>query len=91
MALPESNRSTPQDVSAFWGSYRDQFSEVRTEFTSIQEGGDLAVLEWHTRGQLDAGRTIEYDGVSVLTFDDQSKVRRFATYFDTAAFLPAQE
>ncbi|TDE02798.1 nuclear transport factor 2 family protein [Jiangella asiatica] len=85
----ESNRSTPQDVAEFWNSYRDQFSQVRTEFTTIQEGGDLAVLEWHTRARLDAGRSIDYDGVSVLTFDDQAKVRRFATYFDTAAFLPA--
>ncbi|TDD70662.1 nuclear transport factor 2 family protein [Jiangella aurantiaca] len=87
----ESNRSTPQGVTEFWSSYRNQFSQVRTDFTTIQEGGDLAVLEWRTRGRLDAGRSIEYDGVSVLTFDDEAKVRRFATYFDTAAFLPAQE
>lgn len=87
----ESSRPTPQDVTEFWDSYRAQFDGVRTEFTTIQESGDLAVLEWHARGQLAAGRDIEYDGVSILTFDDQDKVRRFATYFDSAAFLPAQD
>ena len=88
LVRPESDRSTPHATEG-WNSYRRQFSTVRTELTSMQQGGDLAVLEWHTQGRLDAGRDIEYDGVSVLTFDESGRVCRFATYFDSAAFLPA--
>jgi ketosteroid isomerase-like protein len=75
------------DPEQFWSAYRDQFSELSTEFDHIDEEGDLAVLEWTSRGTLSAGRSIEYRGVSILGFDDSDKVARFSTYYDTAAFV----
>jgi hypothetical protein len=75
------------DAAAFWGTYRDQFSEISTEFSSLREADDLAVLEWTSRGTLATGREIEYAGVSLLTFGDDDGVSRFSTYYDTAAFV----
>ena len=75
------------DAGEFWSTYRDQFSELSTEFSSLREADDLGVLEWTSTGTLSTGREIEYAGVSLLTFDGDDRVSRFATYYDTAAFV----
>jgi ketosteroid isomerase-like protein len=83
--------SSTTDPGAFWEAYRAQFSELSTEFTHVEEGDAFASLEWVSRGTLSAGRDIEYAGVSLLTFDDEGRVSRFATYYDTAAFLTGDD
>ncbi len=75
------------DPEKFWSAYREQFSEISTDFTHVAEADDIAVLEWSSKATLAAGRSIEYAGVSLLTFDDEDKVSRFSTYYDTAAFV----
>jgi len=75
------------DAEAFWKAYRAQFDEISTEFTHRSETDQHAALEWQSRGRLAAGRDITYRGVSLLAFDDTGLVTRFATYYDTAAFL----
>lgn len=74
------------DPKAFWTAYREQFSDISTEFTHVAEAGDLATLEWESTGTLATDRPITYRGVSLLTFGEDGKVGRFATYYDTAAF-----
>jgi ketosteroid isomerase-like protein len=77
----------PGDAAAFWTSYRDQFKEISTEFGEVHECEQHASLEWSSSGSLSTGRSITYRGVSLLHLDDDGKVDRFATYYDTAAFL----
>ena len=86
---PEVDRtgSSGTDPVQFWEAYLAQFSEVSTEFTEITECDTHAALEWRSRGSLSTGRDISYAGVSLLTLDGGGKVRRFATYYDTAAFI----
>lgn len=79
--------SSNQEPARFWSEYRDQFSSVSTEFDEVQDNGSFVALEWRSKGKLSTGRPIEYAGVSLLALDDTGKVRRFATYYDTAAFL----
>lgn len=74
------------DPSTFWQQYLSEFNNIETTFDRIVEQGDEGILEWHSKGSLAAGRDIEYAGVSVLSFDGDS-VARFATYYDTAAFV----
>ncbi len=74
------------DASTFWQQYLAEFDSIATEFDRVVESGDEAVLEWHSSGTLATGRDIHYAGVSLLTFDGDS-VSRFATYYDTAAFI----
>ena len=73
---------------SFWQQYRGQFQKVHSEFDRVVEGGDLGVLEWRSDGERATGGGISYRGVSLLDFDGEGRVRRFATYFDTAAFVP---
>ncbi len=85
---PEVNTQTStKDVAAFWDAYRKQFDALSTEFTHRTETDEHAALEWESKGRLSAGRDITYRGVSLLTFDGSGQVTRFATYYDTAAFI----
>jgi hypothetical protein len=85
---PEVDSQQPSaEPEAFWKAYRAQFDEISTEFTHRTETDQHAALEWQSTGRLAAGRAISYRGVSLLTLDDSGKVTRFATYYDTAAFL----
>ena len=80
-------QTSTKDVEAFWNAYRTQFDSLSTEFTHRTETDQHAALEWESKGRLAAGRDITYRGVSLLALDDTGKVTRFATYYDTAAFL----
>lgn len=75
------------DVAQFWKAYRDQFSQISTEFSVLREAEDIAVLEWTSTATLTAGRDLSYAGVSLLTFGEDDLVTRFSTYYDTAAFV----
>ncbi len=74
------------EPSTFWQQYLSEFESIETTFDRVAEEGDEGILEWHSTGTLAAGRDIDYAGVSLLTFDGDS-VARFATYYDTAAFI----
>ena len=71
----------------FWQAYLDQFDEIGSRFSRLEEDGRLGELEWTGTGQLRTGRPISYTGVSLLEIDGDGMVTRFATYYDTAAFL----
>ncbi len=70
----------------FWQGYLTQFHEVSSTFSRLAEAGPLGELEWTTTGTTAAGVPLHYAGVSLLVLDDDGKVTRFATYYDTAAF-----
>jgi hypothetical protein len=88
LVRPEaSGLEDPGDAAGFWTSYRNQFDEISTEFGHVQEGEEYASLEWSSSGSLSTGRSITYRGVSLLHLDADGQIDRFATYYDTAAFL----
>jgi hypothetical protein len=75
-------------VQQFWREYLHAFAEIRSEFTSVFEADEGAVLEWESEGRLSDGTPVSYRGVSVLETDGRH-VQRFRTYFDSSVFLPA--
>jgi ketosteroid isomerase-like protein len=89
---PEAERGpgAEADAPTFWQQYLAEFDEVSSEFTRVTEAGDEGILEWRSSGRLASGRDIDYRGVSLLTFDGD-RVARFATYYDTAAFIEPTE
>ena len=74
-------------AARFWQTYLDQFEEIGSTFSRLAESGSLGELEWSGDGRLRTGRAVSYRGVSLLELDEDGLVRRFATYYDTAAFL----
>jgi ketosteroid isomerase-like protein len=71
----------------FWQAYLDQFQDIASTFSRTVGSGSLGELEWTGEGRLPTGRSVSYRGVSLLELDDEGRVTRFATYYDTAAFL----
>lgn len=86
---PQARRQRGRDgARSFWREYLGTFEGVHSDFTHVHETEDAAVLEWRSEGRLRrTGQPIEYRGVSVVEFDGE-RVKRFATYYDSAAFLP---
>jgi ketosteroid isomerase-like protein len=68
----------------FWDAYRRSFTEIHSEFRNVATDGDVAILEWRSRGHAAEGAPVDYDGVSVVEFAD-GRVRRFRAYFDPSA------
>lgn len=71
----------------FWTHYLKTFRRVESHFHTTHEFGDIAVLEWECHGILPTGKPIDYSGVSVVEFAEDETIKRFATYYDTSAFL----
>lgn len=72
----------------FWQEYLDAFEQISSTFRKTHDHGNCVVLEWESAGTLPAAAgPINYRGVSIVHFDENDKVKRFATYYDSAAFL----
>jgi len=72
----------------FWAEYLHSFGKVQSQFRNVIEADGTAVLEWEAEVTLPTGRPINYRGVSILEVVGD-RVRRFRTYYDTAALHPA--
>jgi ketosteroid isomerase-like protein len=70
----------------FWRDYLSAFKTIRSEFTHTIEGDGGTLLEWESSGELPNGSPIRYRGVSVLEVAGD-RVKRFRTYYDSAAFV----
>jgi ketosteroid isomerase-like protein len=81
-------RRGPDGARSFWSDYRSAFDSVHSEFTRALEADGSATLEWVSDGRLArSGEPVRYLGTSILEFHG-GKVARFATYYDSAAFVP---
>lgn len=85
LALEEPLRGR-DGAQQFWQSYLHQFAHIRSTFTHSFEAEGKAVLEWEAEGALRDGKPIRYRGVTLLDFDGE-RVRRFRSYYDSAAFV----
>lgn len=67
----------------FWKEYRRSFREVHTEFSDITCGERAAGLFWTSRGTSLMGLPFEYDGATLLVFDDDGQIVLFRGYYDS--------
>jgi ketosteroid isomerase-like protein len=75
---------TGRDGAAkFWTEYRATFGEAYSEFYQVTSNDESAGLFWTTKGTDNQGNPLEYDGVSLLVFDEQGKIKLFRGYYDT--------
>lgn len=88
-----SNLATPSPLHGkegarqFWQKYLSVFQNIRSKFNNVVESNGSAVLEWTSEGALSSGEALNYRGISVIETEN-GQVRRFRTYYDSAAFLP---
>lgn len=76
-----------EGVRRFWEEYLESTRELETTFENVLRDDDTAVLEWVSEGRTADGERLRYRGTSILEVRD-NRIRRFRTYFDSAAFLP---
>lgn len=73
----------------FWTLYREQFADIRSNFSDVIETAGYSVLVWTAEGRLHHGQPIKYRGASILGWRDD-RVARFETIYDSAAFVREQ-
>ncbi len=67
----------------FWTEYRRSFGEVRSEFSHVIVDANAAGLFWTTEGRGSDDKPLRYDGVSLLEWSENGKIRFFRGYYDT--------
>ncbi|HEY0734906.1 MAG TPA: nuclear transport factor 2 family protein [Herpetosiphonaceae bacterium] len=83
LKLAGQERTGQDGARQFWTEYRRTFGEARSDFYQVTVNEQAAGLFWTTKGTGNDGQPMEYDGVSLLVFDDQGKIKLFRGYYDT--------
>lgn len=83
LKLAGQERTGQDGARQFWTEYRRTFGEAYSEFYQVTANEQAAGLFWTTKGTGNDGQPMEYDGVSLLVFDDQGKIKLFRGYYDT--------
>ncbi|WP_025746023.1 nuclear transport factor 2 family protein [Kallotenue papyrolyticum] len=83
LKLAGETRRGPEGARRFWSEYRRTFGTARSEFFQITINAQAAGLFWTTRGTGNDGQPLEYDGASLLVFDEAGQIRLFRGYYDT--------
>lgn len=83
LKLAGKERTGRAGAQEFWSEYRRTFGAATSEFFQITTSANAAGLFWTTKGTDATGQPIEYDGVSLLVFNDEGKITLFRGYYDT--------
>lgn len=83
LKLAGQERTGQDGARQFWTEYRRTFGAAYSEFYQVTVNEQAAGLFWTTKGTGNDGQPMEYDGVSLLVFDDQGKIKLFRGYYDT--------
>jgi ketosteroid isomerase-like protein len=70
------------DIAGFWREYRGSFGSLHSDFADVTASERSAGLFWRSTATGPNGQRVEYDGVTLLTFDDSGKITRLRGYFD---------
>lgn len=77
-------RTGREQVADFWKMYRDGFTSIHSNFSDVTISEHSAGLFWRSTGKHASGSPLDYEGVSLLQFDNAGKIARFKGYFDTS-------
>ena len=83
LKLAGEERNGQDGAREFWTEYRKTFGEAYSDFYQVTANDESAGLFWTTKGTGKDGQPMEYDGVSLLVFDDNGKIKLFRGYYDT--------
>lgn len=78
----KSQRQGREQIAQFWREYSESFQSIHSEFSEITTSDHSAGLFWQSKGKDANGRPLDYEGVSLLEFNQDGKIQRFKGYFD---------
>lgn len=83
LKLAGDERHGKDGAKNFWIDYRRTFGEAYSDFFQVTSNEESAGLFWTTKGTGKDDQPMEYDGVSLLVFNDEGKISLFRGYYDT--------
>jgi ketosteroid isomerase-like protein len=83
LKLAGEERTGTDGVKDFWIEYRKTFGDAYSDFFQVTSNEESAGLFWTTKGTGKDDQPMEYDGVSLLVFNDEGKINLFRGYYDT--------
>jgi hypothetical protein len=78
-----SHRSGRDEIAEFWRDYRASLGDIHSEFFDVTASDHSAGLFWRTTGKNATGQPLEYEGVTLLMFDEAGKIAHFQGFFDS--------
>jgi ketosteroid isomerase-like protein len=72
-------------VESYYAAALGPYPEHRDEPTRVLISGRTATVEIHFKGALASGAEIEFDAVDVFDFDDDGKITRLSSWYDSHA------
>jgi ketosteroid isomerase-like protein len=72
-----------EQIAAFWRNYRASFGTVQSTFSHITVADHCAGLFWRSVGTGPHGQPVDYEGVTLLEFDETGNITRMRGYFDS--------
>lgn len=84
LSLAQEERRGREAVQAFWADYCKALRDASTTFHAVTTSEREAGLFWTTRG-----RDFDYEGASLLAFDERGRIESFRGYYDTRKLGPA--
>lgn len=94
LKLAGKERHGQDGAREFWTEYRRTFKDIYSDFAQVMTNEEAAGLFWTAKGQGMDGEPIEYDGVTLLMFDQDGKIKQFRGYYDTRSLdktVPANQ
>lgn len=73
----------PSEVETYFAAALAPYPEHSDTPTRILVSGNTATVEIHFKGALAGGPAIEFDAVDVFDFDDEGRITRLTSWYDS--------
>jgi len=83
LKLAGKERHGQDGAHEFWTEYRRTFKDIYSDFAQVTTNDKSVGLFWTAKGTGTEGKPIEYDGVTLLVFNEDGKIKQFRGYYDT--------
>jgi len=83
LQLVDKEETGRDGATHFWTEYKATLGECFSTFHHVTIDENAAGLFWTTEGNGPDGNGVKYDGVSLLEFDSDGKIKFFRGYYDT--------
>lgn len=82
-----------EGIQKFFASVTEHFDSigVSEEFVFVDEAGNEAAVKWQCIGMAKNGRGLKFDGIDIIRFTDDGRIRELRGYWDSSVMLQALE
>ncbi|HVV91671.1 MAG TPA: nuclear transport factor 2 family protein [Solirubrobacterales bacterium] len=71
------------EIAAYFAAALAPYPDHRDDPTRVVVAGSTATVEIHFTGRTDSGAPLEFDAVDVFDFDEQGRIVRLSSWYDS--------